>query len=548
MAAVASWLSQPAVIAGRGLNRLSTVINPTPVEPGARVLASARLHPERNGLVAGRDRERQEDVTTHAYLIRGIVTLGIAQALSWVGELLMIALLPRYLGDVNLGKFVFAWAFTNFIGVGADLGVGTYLIKQIARSPDRAGALISNAMTMRIPLSLAAAALSVTVANTGDFDLVSRRVIYALSVVLVISSISNLAYAALQGLHAMRAMAFSAVVGKLANAGLTAAVLLAGAGPIEVSTVHVVGAALGLGAALVALSRRVRLVPKVEWIVWRALLLGGLPFFTWQAALVVYGQIDTVLLRFLSHDAVVGWYGAAYRLVSLPIFVPTIVMTVAFPALSAAVDGPTFSLLARRAIRLISFVSVPMTFGIALLSDRIIELLHYPPGFTNSIVPIVLLSFHIPLVGVDMILGAVLNARDRQRQWALTAVAAAALNPLLNLVAIPYTQSTFGNGAIGAAAITTLTEVFMLTVGSRLVPAGIFGRANVADVLKCVGCAVLMAPVVWVARELPIGVPVVAGAIVYAATSVAFKVISLGELRQVQAQLMRRASAAPASS
>src|SRR5262249_16061364 len=140
-----------------------------------------------------------------------------------------------------------------------------------------------------------------------------------------------------------------------------------------------------------------------------------------------------------------------------------------FPALAAAAhDRGHFASIARRSIHAILVVNVPIGVGMVLLPDRLTGIFRYPADFSNSWPLIVLLALGMPLIGVDMVIGAALVAREKQRAWARVAVAAALLNPLVNLVAIPYTQARFGNGAIGAAAITSLTELFIMVMGLRL--------------------------------------------------------------------------------
>jgi hypothetical protein len=122
----------------------------------------------------------------------------------------------------------------------------------------------------------------------------------------------------------------------------------------------------------------------------------------------------------------------------------------------------------------------------------------------------------------------------------MTGVAAAVLNPLLNMVAIPFAQANFGNGAAGAAAITTFTEVFMLVVGLRLLPRGVFAISTLTDVLKCAGAGLAMAGIVWATRDAVLIVPIVLGGLVYAATSLAVGAVSLGDVKLVRGYLMQR--------
>jgi O-antigen/teichoic acid export membrane protein len=270
-------------------------------------------------------------------------------------------------------------------------------------------------------------------------------------------------------------------------------------------------------------------------------LSGGLPFFVWQAALMVYGQIDLVILSVLTNDAVVGWYGAAYRLIMLPAFTPIIVTTATLPALSALSRDPVpFGRLARRSVKLIALATVPMAFGILMLPDKLIGVLGYPDEFANSIVPIMLLSLHVPLAGIDMVIGTVLITVDRQRQWAVTAVAAAIINPAANLVAIPVTDALFGNGAIGAAFVTTLTELFMLVVGLRLIPKGIVLPSTFGYVGRCICSGLIMSAAVFVARDMSFAIPVTVGVAAYAGASFALRTLTVDDLKGLVRHLLSR--------
>jgi len=478
-------------------------------------------------------------------LHRSIFTLGVAQLLSLVAGLVVTILLPRYLGDVNLGKLAFAGALTSLFGLICDLGTMTYLTKHVSRDVSQASALAVSAILTRIPLAAGAALLTVAVVNLTGADEVTRAIVYVLSAGMIVVSLGNTMGAALQGLQRMRALAISMVVGKLLYAVLVAGLLVAGFGPVEVALASLLSSLVGALVGAAALRRVLTSAQNLTRDSFQRVMFGGMPFFVWQASLVVYGQIDFVLLSLMTNDAVVGWYAAAYRIVMIPVFFPTTVVTAAFPALSAAAHDPiAFAAIARRCIRLLALTTIPMAFGILLLPDKLIQVLGYPEVFSNSTVPIVLLALHMPLAGIDMVLGTMLAALDRQRLWAFTGIAAAVLNPALNLVAIPLTQSAFGNGAIGAAAITTVTEVFLFVVGLRLLQRGVLGRPTLAYVAGCIAAAVVMSAAVWVLRDAPIIAPVLCGAVVYFAAAFALKLISAAELRDLTSFVLRRPAVA----
>jgi O-antigen/teichoic acid export membrane protein len=475
------------------------------------------------------------------HFVKTVVKFGVAQPLTWTSSAVLAVLLPHFLGDAALGKYGFALGLTLLAGLLANLGVAAYLTKEVARSPWRAGELTVNALALRLPLSLVAAAVPIAIVSLRPRDAVTQAVVLVLSAGILVDALRAVVQGTLQGLHRMTTLAaFPAVAGAV-YAAAAALALTSGAGVVFVAGAYVTGQGVGLAINAVGLWRALPGLPRPTWRACRLLLVGGLPFFVWQAALVVYGQIDSVLLSYLTNDAVVGWYVAAYRVVTVPIFVPTVLMTVAFPALSAAARDPhRFNPIVRRAVQVVLLTTMPMALGIMLLPDRIVQALHWSPSFEHSVLPIVLLAPSFPLVAVDMMIGTALNARDRQRQWALTGVAAALLNPTLNLLLIPYTQARFGNGAIGAAAVTTTTELFMMVVGLWLLRGGVLGRETAAWAVRCFAACLVMTAVVLPFRESFIAMPVTAGVLAYAVASLGLGTLSPSDVRAALRQLAAR--------
>jgi O-antigen/teichoic acid export membrane protein len=481
--------------------------------------------------------------------VRSVFVLGLAQAVTWIGGAATAVLFPRYLGDVNLGKLGFAWSLVTLVGLVASLGSGSLLTKEVARTPRRASSLTANALATRLPLTLVAAGLIVGVTYIARMDSVTRLVVYVLCGLILVDSMNTVVFGTLQGFHWMKAIAAAQVVSKVLYSIVVVVVVLRGGGPVQVAATSVVTAVPGLIIGMAILRRRMSLRARLQWATILTVLGGGLPFFVWQASLVIYGQIDFVLLAFMTRDAVVGWYSAAYRVVAIPSFIPTILLTVVFPALSAAAfDRATFDGIARRSLQVVTMLTLPIGLGILLLPDRLIGFLGYPPVFWHSTLPLALLALHIPLVGIDMMIGTILNALDKQRQWALTGVTAALLNPALNLFAIPLTQGRFGNGAIGAAAVTTLTEVFMLVVGVVLLPRGVIDRTALTAWLKCLLAGAGMSAVVYLARPLSLPLTVMLGAAVYGMSCLALGVLTVRDMRLIAAQFRTsRFSGSPAA-
>jgi hypothetical protein len=102
------------------------------------------------------------------------------------------------------------------------------------------------------------------------------------------------------------------------------------------------------------------------------------------------------------------------------------------------------------------------------------------------------------------------------------------------------THQLFGNGAIGAALITGLTELFMFVLAVRLLPRGIFLASTVQYVGRCAGAGLLMAVAVVMVRDAPFLFVVAIGTVAYAIASLALKTLSVAELRRLGNELRGR--------
>lgn len=462
-----------------------------------------------------------------------------------------VILLPRYLGDVNLGKLSVAIFLTTLASLLVDFGAASFVTREVARQRSQisVSALVFNGLAMRIPLILIGAGLSVAAGSLLGYDELTRKLIYLLLPAMALQVLFSPISAVLQGLQDLRPVAIADATGKILFAGVLGLVLVSGYGLLTVAAVMSVTGIVSVGLAGTALFRRVGFQPHLDLKIWRGILHGGMPFFVWQASLFVYGQIDILQLSLMTSDAVVGWYAAAYRIISFVGFVPVIITAALYPAFSAVAvrNVETLAGMVRRSTELVFVATLPIALGLAVLSPKIVSTLGYGSEFDNSVPLIAILAVHMPVVGITMILGSALMALDRQRRWALIGVAAAVINPTLNFVLIPITDDAYGNGAIGAAAATLITETFMLLSALRLLRPHAPGQASVFFLLRALAAGGIMLSAVWLVRDGSPLVSIPVGAVVYGATSLALGTIRFDDWREMYGNLRKRASTTPSA-
>ena len=463
---------------------------------------------------------------------RNLVWLLFAQTATWVVSISLLLVAPRVLGDRTFGQLSFVIVFVSFFELVATMGTNTFVVKSVARDADGLGRYVLNAVVMKLCLALVFAGLALAVGASLGLSHTMLLLIGAYSAGMVINSVGTTIGAALTGLQLMADLAKWNII-QCYVGGIAGVLILLGHG-------SVIAYAITFNLAfLIPIPFNIRrLWPylagnrKIEPRLWPAIIKGGFPFFILAGLLVVYGTIDVPLLQAMSGSEEVGWYSLAYRWVSVPAFFAASVATAFFPALSAegVALAPAFSSLANRAARIALLVATPAAVGIALVASPFLTLL-YGAEFQRSVPLLQILAIHIPIVSLDIVLGSVVMAADRQRQWVVISVIATIVNPLLNLVAIPQSQRLFDNGAIGAAVVTVLTEVILLVGAISLRPKGVLDRTTINGLLRIVLASSTMIPVVLLVRDAPLAVQIAAGAATYVLSSLLLRTISIDEVR-----------------
>jgi len=445
-----------------------------------------------------------------------------SQLVTWTLSWILLVILPRYLGDVQFGKLFFAISYGTIFSTLINLGVNTFLVKEVAiihPAPDtpeantderhaRLHALLSNVLTFKLGLAVAIYAIQSTLIYLLPYDAVSREAVLIIGLGTCLGAVTQTLGGAFQGLQYIIAPSVILIVEKTIITAGCALLLWQGQSLTFICWVHTAGAMVSFVLSLVWLYRRERFSLAWDGVLLRRIFVGGLPFLVWVVFGEIYVRIDVLMLSLMTSDAVVGWYGAATRLYGTLLFIPNILTTSIFPAMmrmgAETIDEAAFSRASERLMNLVLFSAIPISAGIIAVAHPLVLLLYGPGSFENSGPNLQILGGSILLVCVDVVLGTALIARGKEKAWAGMAVAAAIFNPLVNLWSIPLTTQIWGNGGIGAAGATVLTEFLMMFGALYLLPRGVFSRRNLVVGLK--GCLIGAAMVVllrwWGTQDL----------------------------------------------
>jgi len=467
-----------------------------------------------------------------------------SQLATWLLTFALTVFLPRYLGVHAVGRLNLATSLWAIGAIGISFGLDTFLIKEVARQPTRASELVGRIFVLRALLFIAVFAAMAVYAHLAHYPQETIRVIYVIGVATMLSQCISAVQAALQGLERMHLMSLGNIVGKAIVTCVSIPLALLGQPVSVIAMTYVLAAGVGLWLQLRHLNRLhpIRLALELHGV--GDLLRAGFPYLLSGAFLVLYVQIDVVIISWFVDERNVGWYGTASQLLGTLLFVPTVYVAAVTPSLyrSGTTSPNEVARLMRRGFDFLVLLGIPIGFGVAAVADPFIALL-YGPQFVGSGPVLALFGIALIFMYQNMLIGQSLVSTDRQ--YAMTAlVGTATLCTIpIDMVLIPWCNTHFQNGAIGGALSLIATELGIMVVGLRMLPRGTLGRANVLTASKAVASGLVMVGALWWSRPYFVGIPIVIGMVVYPASLLALRTLSaddLADLRAAAANMRRR--------
>lgn len=481
------------------------------------------------------------------HLVRNVAVLLSSQLVTWSLSLLWTVFVPRALGPARMGELTVATSVSSVLGAVVGLGIGTLMVKEIARDHARAPRLVGTALLVRTGLLLPSVLVVGLYTNLAHTPPELALVIWLAVAGMLVGLFAGPFLAALQAMEKMQYTAYSDVLSKAAVAAGGIALVLAGFG-----LVHLMALSLAMSVVALLLSWRwsrphFRVDLHSDRAGLRELTLGSLPYWTTGLLLTFYMWIDSLLLSWLAPLHVVGWYGVPTKLFGTLLFIPVILSTAYLPRLSRAFHEGNDELRgeASTALELVLVLSLPIAVGTVLVARPLVWVLYGAP-FLPAAPVLAILACCIPPTYLNIMANQVLVATNRQVDWTKVMAGAAVVNPLLNLVLIGTAQSRWGNGALGAALALLLTEVGMALAGLLLMPP-ILGRSSLFRLGRAAAATIGMgASVGLVAIHFGLAAQVATGVVAFCVLAVLFRVLSGNPQAELERQLARALARLPA--
>jgi O-antigen/teichoic acid export membrane protein len=432
---------------------------------------------------------------------RGIIDIflhmGFASLVTSIIGLAIKLTLPRMLGPDQMGHLYFAESMAlMFFGL-MPLGIASYISREVPKNPMRAHSILATVIPVQALLAILITLALLGFLIVSGSDSVTLRCALAMAVFAATTSFNRSIIGRIYlSLDKPAVVARIEIIARIALVALLALAFLSTLSATSVAWCYGISAAIGLALMLSAAKRDGLLAIRWDSKDLKEIVVSSLPFFAVAALIEIYGNIDTAMLKYISNNSEVAYYGSANKLKGAALVLLPIIQAALQPALSRSwsQDQRLFAEMVSNGMRILVAVSLPMVIAFMTLPDALSSWI-FGAEFAPSYLAIACLAPILTLTSLNVLMGACLNIIGNGVSFLVVVLLSLLANVCLNWVSINFAMEHFGpgSGAAAAALATVASELLVLLAMRQIFKFGL----NFSELIKFLALAFL--PCIFIA-------------------------------------------------
>ncbi len=394
---------------------------------------------------------------THAnqVIAKNTIWLGIGQfgARAMRGVLIIVA--ARLLGVENWGIFAYILGIVTLLTVIADLGIGAFVTKEIARDSSKKELLIINTFILKLILIVVFGIITIPfVPLIAKFSIPLPLLLF-IALTFAFDALRDFASAVARGMQRMEIEAASLGVTNflITIFGITS--LWYRPTIFSLALAYVLGTTIGSLITFWWLRKSLSIkiiVPRLNTL--KEILRVSWPFGLMSVLGIIMLNTDTLMLGWLSNAYAIGLYTSSQRIIQMLYAIPAILATALFPTLSrqAHDNQEQFTTTLKTGLQLqLLLAGTIMIVGI-FYAPEIISLA-FGSKYLPSLSTFIALLFTLPIVFPSILLTNALFAKGKRKTFIWFFALGAGSNIIGNALLIPSL------GITGCALATLLSQM-----------------------------------------------------------------------------------------
>lgn len=446
-------------------------------------------------------------------IAKNTIVLSISQILSYLLAFFYTIAIARYLGADGFGILSFALAFTGIFGVLADLGLNTLAVKEVSKDKSKAKKYLGNFLLIKIVLSLITLLIIALTLNLFNYPIQTIFVVYLVAFSVILTAFSGVFNSIFQAFEKMEYQSLGQIIYSiLMFIGVFVAIIY-GFNIIGFAFLYFTFSVVILVYnILITVWKFTPLILKMDLNFSIVKLKEALPFGVNGIFVIIYVWIDSVMLSIMQGNQEVGWYNAAYRIVTVLMFIQIVSNISVFPAMAQFHVNSKISLkkLVEKYFKLMLVISFPLGIGITLLAQNIVIMI-FGNQYENSIIALQILIWSGIITLLYTTFAQLFLAIGKQS--ILTKITGICMieNVILNLIFIPKFSY------VGASFVTVVTEFTLLVFIFVIAHKNGYGFSSkqLQDVVKVLISSLIMGCFILLFSELNLILLILISIIIY---------------------------------
>jgi len=428
-----------------------------------------------------------------------------------VGSAIFWVLIARKLGVSCLGSIAFAMSLFTLFSSISTLGLGTVVIRDVARDRGKAGQVFGQILKLGLFLSILFSAImigSVLIIRPGPESMYAAVV---MAFAIIPASGFYWSKSILSAAEKMGYIAISRTAENVFKVGIGLVLLFSGAGIREMILVFLFSKVVSFVICYsYAVDRVAQPIWHYEQSIFKYLLKQAPSFSLITVFNSLFWSLTVIMITKLKGEAEAGIFTAAFKLVEFCISVSLAYGQAFFPVVSrfAHKNYKVFESLSKKSIKYISIFTIAVAAGTTVMAPQIIKLIY---GTTMvEAIPILRISIWLIIpFGIIPVLAYSLISQNMQKLDLTANIAATVVVFFANLVLLHYM------GTLGAAVAILQAGLVFFAVEFYWVTKRLYRLTISIKSLKPVLGAAIMSFIIFLLKDTLILIPVFTGSVLY---------------------------------
>ncbi|QJX64162.1 flippase [Niallia circulans] len=444
-------------------------------------------------------------------LMKNFILAGSGNIFGQIVSFIILTYLARVLGPDGYGTFNFAQSYLFYFFILTDLGLSLYITKEFNQKNSYEN-IFSDIFSLRVVLSIFSFFIFIISIFFLEISAYEQKVfiIFGLSILSTGIFIDSF-------FIAKNDMKYNGMAQLVKNVSYLIICLLLVKDNEDVeyaALAFMVGCTIATFYLIFIFAKKYRLklsiIPKVNQF---KLLKASLPLALSLMMIQINNNFDILYLSFYSDDKdLVGFYSAAYRIISFLISILVIYFSASYPTIANLIENNRIELnkFIENFFKIGIFFITPITIGGIAVSEKLMTFI-YGSQFSNSGI---LFASLLPLLIIRMVTStysAVLIMGNKGKELSISLIIGAIINVILNVVMVPK------YGGLGSAIATLICElvqgIFLYYYYHKICNANLLKK-----IFKPLLSSSIMATIIYL-LDLNLFVSIIIGVVSYAMVS-----------------------------